>query len=514
MVYLLLLLREIQGKCPIRFRLAMVAFPLFLLFSTNALAQLKAGVAKTDITNRDAGLVNDPLYAKALILDDGRNKMVIITLDVVAIEEIGPIRNGYLSEVRSRIEKELGIPPENVLINSSHCHGMVRDDVAALTVEAVLEANKKMVPVHVGAGAGYEERISENRRVWLKDGTQVDMRRAYAFPPDEQIKKIGPIDPEIGLMRLNKEDGQTLAVLYNFAVHPIQGVPNGGNTADMIGFASKVIEENLPGAMALFLQGCGGDINPISYKKPDVPPDAEPLGNILGFSVLRALEKIETKPVDRIEIINERMDLPRADFSARIDSMEARRLKLVQSFRGTNINLKAFHSLLNRHSYSPDFPSAPAYRYMHDITTGNPGLERLDKINENEIEKYRNNIYIMEELTRVNENLGLIKKHHAAAAGRKTVDVEILGMKIGDFHLVTFPGELTVQIGLNIKDNAEQEFTFVAGYTNGYIYYAPTAEQLRNTGAAQEDSETILAPEWQDMFEQKAAEILARLAAE
>src|SRR5690606_28232311 len=307
--------------------------PLFLFFSTDALAQLKAGVAKTDITNRDAGLVNDPLYAKALVLDDGRNRMVIITLDVVAIEEIGPIRNGYLSEVRSRIQKELGIPPENVLINSSHCHGIVRDDVAALTVEAVLEANKKMVPVHVGAGTGYEERISENRRVWLKDDTQVDMRRAYAFPPDEQVKEIGPIDPEIGLMRLNKEDGQTLAVLYNFAVHPIQGVPNGGNTADMIGFASKVIEENLPGAMALFLQGCGGDINPISYKKPDVPPDAEPLGNILGLSVLRALEKIETKPVDRIKIINETMDLPRADFSARIDSMEARRLKLVQSLK-------------------------------------------------------------------------------------------------------------------------------------------------------------------------------------
>src|SRR5690606_32150016 len=94
MVYLLLLLRTIQGKCPIRFRLAMIALPLFLFFSTDALAQLKAGVAKTDITNRDAGLVNDPLYAKALVLDDGRNRMVIITLDVVAIEEIGPIRNG------------------------------------------------------------------------------------------------------------------------------------------------------------------------------------------------------------------------------------------------------------------------------------------------------------------------------------------------------------------------------------------------------------------------------------
>jgi hypothetical protein len=53
--------------------------------------------------------------------------------------------------------------------------------------------------------------------------------------------------------------------------------------------------------------------------------------------------------------------------------------------------------------------------------------------------------------------------------------------------------------------------TFVAGYTNGYIYYAPTAEQLKNLGGAQEDSDCILAPEWQKLYEAKAAEILVAL---
>ena len=46
---------------------------------------------------------------------------------------------------------------------------------------------------------------------------------------------------------------------------------------------------------------------------------------------------------------------------------------------------------------------------------------------------------------------------------------------------------------------------------NGYIYYAPTAEQLLNVGGAQEDSDCILAPEWQALFEAKASEILNRL---
>ena len=40
-------------------------------------AKIKAGVAKKDITDRSAGLVNDPLYVKALVLDNGLIKMVM-----------------------------------------------------------------------------------------------------------------------------------------------------------------------------------------------------------------------------------------------------------------------------------------------------------------------------------------------------------------------------------------------------------------------------------------------------
>jgi hypothetical protein len=89
--------------------------------------------------------------------------------------------------------------------------------------------------------------------------------------------------------------------------------------------------------------------------------------------------------------------------------------------------------------------------------------------------------------------------------------VEVVGLRVGDFVLVMFPGELSVRIGLNIKAHAPHPTTFVAGCSNGYIYYAPTADQLRNRGGAQEDSDCLLAPEWQQLFEEKAADILARL---
>ena len=87
----------------------------------------------------------------------------------------------------------------------------------------------------------------------------------------------------------------------------------------------------------------------------------------------------------------------------------------------------------------------------------------------------------------------------------------MMGLRIGKFVLVTFPGELSVQIGLNIKKKSPHKFTFVAGVTNGYIYYTPTAEQLKNRGGAQEDSDCMLAPEWQMIFEDKIKKILAVL---
>ena len=119
----------------------------------------------------------------------------------------------------------------------------------------------------------------------------------------------------------------------------------------------------------------------------------------------------------------------------------------------------------------------------------------------------------MEQLTRTQTNLALLKKHQAdnVAAGKRTIDVEVAGLRVGDFMLITFPGELTVQIGLNIKAKSSHKPIFVAGYTNGYIYYAPTSEQLLNVGGAQEDCDCILAPEWQALFEAKAEEILKRL---
>jgi len=506
----------VSAAYSIHLALPVVIVLMVALLPTPALraGQLRAGVAKIDVTNTEAGPVNDPLYAKALVLKDDTTTAAIITVDAVAIGEIGPIKDDYLPKVRSQLDEELNIRAANVLIGASHCHGAVCADIAERTVQAVKQACQNMVPVTVGAGVGHEDRIMENRRLRLTNGREADVRHAYSLPPDEAVAGVGPVDPEIGILRLDRQNGETLAVVYNFACHPIQGVPSGGTTADIVGFASTVIEDSLGnGAVALFLQGCSGDINPLLYKDVANPRDAEPLGNMLGLSTVKALRAIETGDNGEVKIVREIIELPRADLAERIASMEAEQARLLESLKGTTLNLKTFIPLVVRYSLSSEFPSYYSYGYLHEEMMGRDHLKRLDAENRRNMERYIDNIHVMEELTRLQINLNLLKKHQAsnAAAEKRTIDVELLGMRIGRFVLVSFPGELTVQTGLDIKTASPHELTFVATCSNGYIYYAPTAEQLKNVGRAQEDSDCLLAPEWHKLYEDKVAEMLKKL---
>ena len=494
--------------------LAVVAGTLYGFQPLARAQELLAGVGKVDITNYEAGPVHDPMYAKALVLRRGKTTVVLITVDAVAIGQIGYIGNDYMENVRGELARRFNIPPECVLANASHCHGIVRRDADRLSVQAVEQALKHLVPVRVGVGTGYEDRVSENRRLKLKNGHEADVRHAYSLVPDAEVVGTGPIDPEIGILRLDRLDGRPLAVVYNFACHPIQGVPGGANTADMTGIASQVIEDALGhGAVALFVQGCAGDINPVFYKAVDFPRDAETLGTLLASRVLKALATIRTRRQAPLKVLRQILSLPRADYARRIAQLEKRRLELLDSLQGTSLNLKTFMQLSIKQGLWPQFPSYYAYGYLHQKQLGREQLKALDAENRRNLQAYLRNVLIMEELTRINTNLRLLKKHHAEAkrTGSRTLEVEVVTLRVGDFFLVTFPGELTVEIGLNLKKRSPHKFTFVAGYTNGYIYYAPTAKQLANQGGAQEDSDTLLAPQWQPIFESRALEMLRQM---
>ncbi len=241
------------------------------------------------------------------------------------------------------------------------------------------------------------------------------MRHAYSLPPDDEVAEVGPVDPQIGVLRLDRLDGRTLAVVYNFACHPIQGVPGGGNTADITGFASKVIEDNLSeGTVALFLQGCGGDINPVFYKDVDHPRSAEPLGNMLGLSTLQAVRKVECREDGRLTVLNETTRAAarrphRAD--RRIGSRAEAAAAIAERDEPEPEDVSAAGRQVQRVGRVSFvlFPPLSARRGAWAATTWRSSTPRTGGT----CKQYIQNIHTMEELTRVQTNLALLRKHQA-----------------------------------------------------------------------------------------------------
>ena len=486
---------------------------------------LRAGVARSDITtDAEGAIIQDPLYAKVLVLDDGRTRAAIIAMDVTAIggrrvsqRVLDDVGEDFLPKLRDRVQRELNIPGGHVLVNASHTHPPGRllcDDEEQVdrTFDAVRRAVQNLTAVKVGAGSGYEDRITINRTLRLKNGRDWTIRHANPCPPDDEVARLGPIDPEIGILRIDRMDGRPLAVVYNFACHPLFGDARGAITANFPGIASRVIEENLGhDAMALFLQGAGGDIIDVLFKDFEHPRDVEQLGAMLGLSTLKALRDIQTKDVT-LSIASETIALSRrTDIPERIAELQQEQTELLGSLRSTSLNFKSFLPLYLKHVLSPDCPSDYSYRYLQAEKIGTDVRTDMDSLNRGNLDKYLANIRAMERLARIQENMATLRKHQAIndESGEATIPAEVQGMKIGDCVLITSPAEVLVEVGLNVKRNSPYEHTFVAAFSNGYMHYGPPAEAYSRGGY--EVTECLLAPEWQQTYEQKANEVIRRL---
>ncbi|MCD6360458.1 MAG: hypothetical protein J7M38_06275, partial [Armatimonadetes bacterium] len=272
------------------------------------------------------------------------------------------------------------------------------------------------------------------------------------------------------------------------------------------------IEDNLGGgAMALFLQGAGGDVTEVLYKDVNHPRDARPVGRMLGLSTLAALRDIRTADAD-LSVARKVVDLPRrTDIPERLAELETERDELLASLRSTSLNFRSFLPLYIRHMMNPDWPADYSYRYLQQEAVGSEDLRKMDAENERNMRKYLSNIRAMEKLARIQDKMGTLRTHQAIndEAGEPTVRTEVQGIRIGDCVLVTSPAEVLVEVGLNVKRASPYEHTFVSAFSNGYVHYGPPAGDYPLGGY--EVTECFLAPEWQEIFERTAGEVIAML---
>lgn len=258
-----------------------------------------AGTAKIEITCREVGApayvisektrshippnllekkveIDDPLFLKVLVLDDGSRRHALITMDVTAIgartisqDILGDSADDFLPVLRQRLQRETGLTGESVTVSASHTHPPGRllcSDAEQIekAVEAVRLAMERMVPVRIGAASVRQENLTFNRTLMMKDGTDYTIRGCNPLPPDEEVEALRPIDPEVGVLRIDRLDGSPLAVVYNFASHLLIGSPFSNISADFPGTTSEYLESTLGhDVVAFFLQGAGGDVSEV-----------------------------------------------------------------------------------------------------------------------------------------------------------------------------------------------------------------------------------------------------------
>jgi hypothetical protein len=485
--------------------------------------ELRAGIAKREITTEEKGVsIRDPLWTKALVLQDEKSqgektRVVLLTLDAVAIGGICDVSDEFLPQLRERIERELQIPAAQVLVNASHTHPPGRilcadDELLKRCFEVVKSALENLTPVVVGAGKGRNDRLTMNRNLSLKNGRHWTIRHGHPGPPESEVVGVGEIDPEIGVLRIDQTDGKPLAIVYNFACHFLFGDPQGSVTANFAGIASDILEETLgDGSMVFFVQGAAGDVIDVGFKDFTRPRDIVPFGAALAGSTLDAYRQI--KPSDAaLSLVSETIELPRrTDSDERIAFLRNEQRKTLASLRGTTLDFQTFLPLYLRRKLAPEFPSQSFFGYLQAEKIGDELPAQMDEFIREKLDTYLASVRAMEKLARIEDEIATFERHRKinAEANSETASAEIAALKIGDCVFVTAPIEILTKVALNIKAASPYENTFIAAFTNGYMHYGPPAADYDK--GSYEVTECFLAPQWQEIYEKTVRGIIARL---
>ncbi|MFH1884254.1 MAG: neutral/alkaline non-lysosomal ceramidase N-terminal domain-containing protein [Planctomycetota bacterium] len=319
----------------------LVVLLILHIFCPAGQAMLKGGCAKVNITpplgipligsaGKPSDDILDELYAKALVLNDGRITIAIVSVDLlyVPLEEI-------TNPIRKIIKDKIGIPSQNVLICSTHTHSgpevftrtklRPEKEVPASEIDqfylqtlirkmagSVLIAHKNMREVKIGAAKGQISEILYNRRPKNNDGSvkmaftlgpevtatkkietdaEGNVKVTFTLPDEEADLDFGPIDPEVCVLRVEDMDGGIVGSLVNFGCHPVCIYPylNTTISADYPAYTTGVVEQ-MEGGICLFALGLAGNTVPIQR---GVKP-REQIGKAVGGEALRRLQFITT----------------------------------------------------------------------------------------------------------------------------------------------------------------------------------------------------------------------------
>ncbi|MEZ5944546.1 MAG: LamG-like jellyroll fold domain-containing protein [Planctomycetaceae bacterium] len=421
----------------------------FCFLASVATAEFRAGAAVIDVTpqvlpvivnggvlSRSLSKVNTPLNARALVLDDGQERIAIVVVDSCMMPR--PL----LDDAKELAAAHTEISKDHMLISATHTHSAASCMGALGTppdpnyppflidkiVEAMMAAEKNLQPAKVGFAKTDAADYTALRR-WIRRPDRVvedpfgnftvraNMHSGRVW--DDVTGESGPEDPDLSLISIQHASGRPLAVLANFSMHYFS---DRDISADYFGLFCEGLKQRLTPEVddkehpfvGIMSHGCSGDIWRRDYKVP-------------------AEERNDAITIE--EYTNGLLDIA------------------MQAYEGIE--------------YKSDVPLSMAEQRFQ-LKYRVPDLQRLEWAQRNtadigdELPKNQKEVYALEQII----------LHE-----RQSTEVVVQAVKIGDIGIATTPNETYALTGLKLKKQSPFDKTVVIELANGGDGYIPPPEQ-------------------------------------
>lgn len=421
---------------------------------------LPAGFAERDITP-DIGMeqpggyskaflrkFHDPCKVRAAVFGGGQQRVVLVGIDSLIIP-----RQVVLG-ARAAINARCGIAPGNIMVGASHSHssgpvGMVQpgeyDHATPLVrklayeqssmadpgylkrveteiVNAVTIADHLRTPSPCSFGVGHEDKVAFNRRFRMKNG------QTWTHPgqgnPDI-VEPAGPIDPAVSVIGAYTADGRLKGCVINYACHATTSP--GGISANWIYYLERTMQGMLgPNATVVFLQGFCGDITQVDNRSPYASPTGDEYARLVGGRIAAEAVKV----------------------------------------------------LLRAHAGPVSTTAAASQVVMMDrrLPSRSKLQQAMSTVAKDPKDAGMTNWVFAKETVMLD----------ALASKSPKLEVEIQAIQIGPAVMISAPGEMFCQLGLDIRAGSRFPITMPVELANGCVGYIPTEEALGKAGGGYE----------------------------
>jgi hypothetical protein len=391
---------------------------------------LKIGVASATITPfldtplvgyyypRMPDGVHDDLHAKALVMDDGHDQVVLVACDLVAVPREA------VDEARRLISARTKIPADHILISATHTHTGPEAAPAYVTnlahwiADSVATAEGRKQPATLSVTTEQEPVLAHNRRYLMKDGT---VRTNPGFLNPDVVRPAGPIDPKVGVLVAEDEKHEPLMTWVNYAMH-LDTVGGTWISADYAYYLVRTLATvKGPDMLTIFTIGSAGDINHWDVQRPGPQrgfQTAQGLGETLAGDVVKAYTHLQALNSVRVKAVSETIELPLAQIT---DQDVAESQKIVAQPPPMGV----------------------------DFT--------LDRVKAEKV-------------------MQVFKRHG------QPLQAEIQVLTAGPVAFVAIPGEYFVELGLRIQKESPFPYTFIVELADGELGYIPTERGFKEGG--------------------------------